>query len=162
MTLARVVSDQERTEILDWLNENNEFIIKSPHYDQLIDNACMYFYKKSSSQVSEDTLNFIRRSANELLRNKASKEAMRKRLCLTEEENESSMNKVIRDNDLFPKEYASMPQEDMMSSSDEEDSDNDYILGRKDLLPVSMKRDKMDGHDMMGVEDKQMKGDISL
>ena len=78
MTIARVASEQERTEILDWLNENNEFIIKSPRYDHLIDNACMFFYKKSATQVSEDTLNFIRRSANELLRNKASKGAMQK------------------------------------------------------------------------------------
>ena len=162
MSIARSADDQEKTEILDWLNENNDFIVKSPRYDQLIDNACMFFYKKSATQVSEDTLNFIRRSANELLRNKASKEAMRKRLCLTEEENESAMNKIIRENDLFPKDYASMHQEDMMSGSDEDDSDNDYILGRKDMLPMSMKREKMDGHDMMGVEDKHMKGDITL
>ena len=53
MSIARSADDQEKTEILDWLNENNDFIVKSPRYDQLIDNACMYFYKKPSSTLRE-------------------------------------------------------------------------------------------------------------
>ena len=153
MSIARSADDQEKTEILDWLNENNDFIVKSPRYDQLIDNACMYFYKKPSSQVSEDTLAFIRRSANELLRNKASKEAMRKRLCLPEEEDDTAMDKAIRDNDIFPKEYDSVRQNGMPS---------EYILERKDILPLAIKRDKMESQGLLEVEDKRMKGDIAL
>lgn len=162
MSIARSADDQEKTEILDWLNENNDFIVKSPRYDQLIDNACMYFYKKPSSQVSEDTLAFIRRSANELLRNKASKEAMRKRLCLPEEEDDTAMDKAIRDNDIFPKEYDSIRQDGMPSDSDEDDSDNEYILERKDILPLAIKREKMESQGLLEVEDKRMKGDIAL
>ena len=40
----------------------------------------MVYYKEVVTNISEDTLAFVRRSANELLRNKASKEAIRKKL----------------------------------------------------------------------------------
>ena len=80
MTIAKGSSESEKQDILEWLNQPNEVIMKSPRYDTLIDQACMFFYHKSANEVSDDTLAFVRRSANELLRNKASKEAMRKRL----------------------------------------------------------------------------------
>lgn len=69
-----------RGAIVEWLNQPNEVIMKSERFDELINQCCMHFYKKTASETSDDNLSFIRRSANELLRNKASKEAMRKRL----------------------------------------------------------------------------------
>ena len=134
MSLTRGVNDQERDQLDQWLGESNEFIVKSPRYDQLIESACMYFYKKPASQVSEDTLNFIRRSANELLRNKASKEAMRKRLR-SEEGDEEDLDKMIVDNDTVPREY------DMEELENVESSDDEYILSRHSLAEA-IKRDK--------------------
>ena len=63
-----------------WLSMQNNQIMKSSRFDSLIDQCCKYFYNKPSSEVSDDNLSFIRRSANELLRNKASKEALRKKI----------------------------------------------------------------------------------
>ena len=134
MSLTRGVNDQEREQIDEWLSESSEFIVKSPRYDQLIESACMYFYKKSSSQVSEDTLNFIRRSANELLRNKASKEAMRKRLR-SEEDDEEDLDKMIGENDIITREYGMEEMENVESSDDE------YILSKHSLSEAT-KRDK--------------------
>lgn len=54
--------------------------MKSERFEDLINRCCMQFYKKSAADTSDDNLSFIRRSANELLRNKASKEAMKKRI----------------------------------------------------------------------------------
>ena len=70
----------ERVEYIDWLTLPNEIILKSERYEGLINFACMYYYKEMVTNISEDTLAFVRRSANELLRNKASKEAIRKKL----------------------------------------------------------------------------------
>lgn len=39
-----------------------------------------------TTNISEDTLAFVRRSANELLRNKASKEALRKKLLQAQDQ----------------------------------------------------------------------------
>ena len=58
----------------------NEVILKSERYESLINDACLFYYKEVVQNISEDTLAFVRRSANELLRNKASKEAIRKKL----------------------------------------------------------------------------------
>ena len=63
-----------------WLSQQNNQIMKSPRFDSLINQCCKFFYNKPSSEVSDDNLSFIRRSANELLRNKASKEALRKKI----------------------------------------------------------------------------------
>ena len=54
--------------------------MKSPRFEELIDSCCQQFYHKAMNETSDDNLSFIRRSANELLRNKASKEAMKKRI----------------------------------------------------------------------------------
>lgn len=79
MKHIRNTSEEERQAVADWLVMQNESIMKSVRFNELIDKCCMYFYKKPSSEVSDDNLSFIRRSANELLRNKASKEALRKK-----------------------------------------------------------------------------------
>lgn len=70
----------ERNELIEWLVLPNDVILKSERYENLINDACLYYYKESVNNISEDTLAFVRRSANELLRNKASKEAIRKKL----------------------------------------------------------------------------------
>ena len=155
MSLARGASEREREEISEWLNENNEFIVKSPRYEQLIDHACMFFDKKSSSQVSEDTLNFIRRSANELLRNKASKEAMRKRLCI-EEDDEAAVEKVIRDNEMMPKDF-DMDDEPKDSAS----SDEELILGKNEFLDM-VKREKSDYDNANGYQEKRPRENSSM
>ena len=80
MSIARNVDDEEKNRILEWLNMPNEVIMKSQRYQDFINQACIEFYKKPASEINDDTVGFIRRSSNELLRNKASKEAMRKRL----------------------------------------------------------------------------------
>ena len=130
MSYARGSSEQEKAEILSWLNENNDFITKSPRFDQLIDSTCMYFYKKHASQVCEDTLNFVRRSANELLRNKASKDAMKKRL--TQEEDDGSLDKALRDNESTQQEYDGVTEENQ-AVSDDTDSDDDFVLGKRNI-----------------------------
>ena len=71
---------EERNEMIEWLTLPNEIILKSERYENLINDTCIYYYKEVVSNISEDTLAFVRRSANELLRNKASKEAIRKKL----------------------------------------------------------------------------------
>ena len=54
--------------------------MKSDRFEDLVNHCCLHFYKKTAQETSDDNLSFIRRSANELLRNKASKEAMKKRI----------------------------------------------------------------------------------
>lgn len=78
--LIRASAEVNRSAIVEWLSQPNEVIMKSERFDELINQCCMHFYKKTAGETSDDNLSFIRRSANELLRNKASKEAMRKRL----------------------------------------------------------------------------------
>lgn len=80
MRHIRNTSDEERQAVADWLGQQNEAIMKSPRFTDLIDKCCQHFYRKPASEVGEDNRSFIRRSANELLRNKASKEALRKKL----------------------------------------------------------------------------------
>ena len=80
MSIARNVDDEEKNRILEWLNMPNEVIMKSQRYQDFINQACIEFYKKPASEINDDTVGFIRRSSNELLRNKASKEALKKRL----------------------------------------------------------------------------------
>lgn len=154
MTIARGSNDQERAELLEWLNENNDYIVKSPRFDQLIDNACMFFYKKRANQVSEDTLNFIRRSANELLRNKASKDAMKKRLTL--EEDDANIDKVIRDNDTIPRDFEVISSENNVVPNAAPDSDDDYIIDKKVVTSSVSKRRRNNDSDEDYV-DKRMK-----
>lgn len=78
-----------------WLESPNDEIMKSKRFEDLIDRCCMHFYKKHFKEISDDNLSFIRRSANELLRNKASKEAMRKRLLSTDYHCEENVDDVI-------------------------------------------------------------------
>ena len=153
MSYARGSSEQEKAEILSWLNENNDFIIKSPRFDQLIDSTCMYFYKKHASQVCEDTLNFVRRSANELLRNKASKDAMKKRL--TQEEDDGSLDKALRDNESTQQEYDGVTEENQ-AVSDDTDSDDDFVLGKRNTKSNSGKRTRNSRRDE-DYDDKRMK-----
>lgn len=54
------------------------------------------------SEISDDNLSFIRRSANELLRNKASKEAMKKRLL----SNDYHYEEEVDDIDVSPNLYS--------------------------------------------------------
>ena len=153
MSYAKGSSEQEKAEILSWLNENNDFIIKSPRFDQLIDSTCMYFYKKHASQVCEDTLNFIRRSANELLRNKASKDAMKKRL--TQEEDDGSIDKALHDNESTQQEYDGVIAENQ-DGSDDSDSDDDFVLGKRNTKSNSGKRTRNSRRDE-DYDDKRMK-----
>ena len=74
------VGDHERNDMIEWLSLPNEIILKSERYENLINDVCLYYYKQTVTSINEDTLAFVRRSANELLRNKASKEALRKKL----------------------------------------------------------------------------------
>ena len=153
MSYAKGSSEQEKAEILSWLNENNDFITKSPRFDQLIDCTCMYFYKKHASQVCEDTLNFIRRSANELLRNKASKDAMKKRL--TQEEDDGSIDKALHDNEYTQQEYDGVTAENQ-DGSDDSDSDDDFVLGKRNTKSNSGKRTRNSRRDE-DYDDKRMK-----
>ena len=66
--------------MIEWLREPNDVILKSPRYESLINDTCLYYYKATSSNINEDTFAFVRRSANELMRNKASKDALIKKL----------------------------------------------------------------------------------
>ena len=66
--------------MIEWLGLPNDIILKSERYENLINDVCLYYYKQTVNNINEDTLAFVRRSANELLRNKASKEALRKKL----------------------------------------------------------------------------------
>lgn len=70
----------EREEMIEWLSQPNDVILKSQRYESLINDTCLYYYKASTSNINEDTLAFVRRSANELMRNKASKDALIKKL----------------------------------------------------------------------------------
>ena len=157
MSYAKGSSEQEKAEILSWLNENNDFITKSPRFDQLIDSTCMYFYKKHASQVCEDTLNFVRRSANELLRNKASKDAMKKRL--TQEEDDGSIDKALHDNESTQQEYDGVIAENQ-DGSDDSDSDDDFVLGKRNTKSNSGKRTRNSRRDE-DYDDNRMK-DIAL
>ena len=74
------VGDHERNDMIEWLSLPNEIILKSERYENRINDVCLYYYKQTVTSINEDTLAFVRRSANELLRNKASKEALRKKL----------------------------------------------------------------------------------
>ena len=76
----RASAEHDRRTIVEWLGQPNEMIMKSERFEDLINRCCMQFYKKSAADTTDDNLSFIRRSANELLRNKASKEAMKKRI----------------------------------------------------------------------------------
>lgn len=79
-SIILAVDPENRQEMINWLIQPNEVILKSDRYENLINDVCMYYYKESVNNINEDTLSFVRRSANELLRNKASKEALRKKL----------------------------------------------------------------------------------
>lgn len=55
-------------------------ITKSVRFEQLVNNTCVYFYKKPMSAVTEDTVNFIRRSIHDMLKNKATKDQIHSKL----------------------------------------------------------------------------------
>ena len=44
--------------------------MKSVRFEQLVNQVCIMFYKKPASNISEDTISFIRRSIHELFRSK--------------------------------------------------------------------------------------------
>ena len=71
----------ERRQYLEWLEQPNELIAKSVRFEHLVSSVCMCFYKKSPQSVSDDTLNFIRRSIHELIRSKATKDHLRSQLA---------------------------------------------------------------------------------
>lgn len=91
----RRTPQEERKQVADWLASSNDVIMKSERFTELIDRCCMQLYKKHSSSISDDNLSFIRRSANELLRNKASKDALRKRLLSSDYSCEGRPDDVI-------------------------------------------------------------------
>ena len=158
MSIARSASEQERKEIHEWLSESNDMIVRSPHYEKLIDQACLYFYKRPASEVSEDTLAFIRRSANELLRNKSSKEAMRKRLCAEDEE---TLDKIINEGDGLGREYDLLPRED--DNNDGQDTDDELILNNEELAMINRKRGKVTASDEDGdFVEKRTKNEMTL
>ena len=74
------VQGSERDDMIEWLKQPNDVILKSDRYENLINDTCLYYYKVTTSNINEDTLAFVRRSANELMRNKASKDALVKKL----------------------------------------------------------------------------------
>ena len=86
--------------MINWLTLSNDVILKSERYEGLINDVCMYFYKESVNNINEDTLAFVRRSANELLRNKASKEALRKKLIQANQESQAMMDAGIQDSSI--------------------------------------------------------------
>lgn len=95
--MIQAVDANERADMINWLTLSNDVILKSERYEGLINDVCMYFYKESVNNINEDTLAFVRRSANELLRNKASKEALRKKLIQASQDNPSMMDSGIQD-----------------------------------------------------------------
>ena len=99
--LIRTTPDEQRSEVADWLSLPNETIMKSERFESLINKCCLHYYKKSSSEISDDNLSFIRRSANELLRNKASKEAMKKRLLSNDYRYEEDLDDVDVNQNLY-------------------------------------------------------------
>ena len=89
-----------REDMINWLTLSNDVILKSERYEGLINDVCMYFYKESVNNINEDTLAFVRRSANELLRNKASKEALRKKLIQASQDSQSIIGAGIQDSSI--------------------------------------------------------------
>ena len=89
-----------RADMINWLTLSNDVILKSERYEGLINDVCMYFYKESVNNINEDTLAFVRRSANELLRNKASKEALRKKLIQASQDSQSMIDTGIQDSSI--------------------------------------------------------------
>lgn len=76
--------------------------MKSERFESLINKCCLHYYKKRANEISDDNLSFVRRSANELLRNKASKEAMKKRLL----SNDYHYEEEVDDIDVNPNLYS--------------------------------------------------------
>ena len=74
---------EERRQFLDWLEQPNELIAKSVRFEQLVNHACMCFYKKPLNSVSEDTINFIRRSIHDMIRSKSTKDHLHAQLLST-------------------------------------------------------------------------------
>ena len=70
----------DRRQYLEWLEQPNEMIGKSARFEQLVNHACIIFYKKQATNVSEDSVNFIRRSIHELLRSKPTKDQLHTQL----------------------------------------------------------------------------------
>lgn len=70
----------DRRHYLEWLEQPNELITKSVRFEQLVNNTCVYYYKKPMSAVTEDTVNFIRRSIHEMLKNKSTKDQIHSKL----------------------------------------------------------------------------------
>lgn len=152
LSLARNAGEIERNEILEWLSQPNEVVIKSNRYEQLVNHTCMYFYKKPANQVSEDTLSFIRRCANELLRNKVSIDAMKRRLLSMD----NGMDKDMKmDMDVGLKGFHFMTADASTNylmndeGTESETSDSDNILGSH-MMDGSGGRKRNHGNDLMG------------
>ena len=99
-SIILAVDPENRQEMISWLVQPNEVILKSDRYENLINDVCMYYYKESVNNINEDTLSFVRRSANELLRNKASKEALRKKLVQATQTSAAIMDPSMQDSNV--------------------------------------------------------------
>ncbi|KAK8809506.1 hypothetical protein WA158_000449 [Blastocystis sp. Blastoise] len=133
MSIAKNASDDEKQLILDWLNMPNEVIMKSQRYQDFINQACLVFYKKPVNDINEDTVGFIRRSANELLRNKASKEALRKRLMKPDEPDVDMKLDEELLKSLSPNDTPKVPK--MMSKYMEKQED---VMNMQNSIPMAI------------------------
>lgn len=69
-------------------------ITKSHRFDLLVNQVCIIFYKKPSASLSEDTVNFIRRSIHELFRSK-SKEQLHAQLVSSQSITARNIDNII-------------------------------------------------------------------
>lgn len=69
-------------------------ITKSHRFDLLVNQVCIIFYKKPSASLSEDTVNFIRRSIHELFRSK-SKEQLHTQLVSSQSITARNIDNII-------------------------------------------------------------------
>lgn len=83
---------------MEWLEQPSELITKSVRFEQLVNNTCVYYYKKAMSNVSEDTVSFIRRSIHDMLKNKAEKDQIHSKLL-------SSPQHLLHDQHVSTYEY---------------------------------------------------------
>lgn len=112
----------DRRQYLEWLEQPNEMVGKSVRFEQLVNHACIIFYKKQSSNVSEDAVNFIRRSIHELLRSKPTKDQLRTQLM--------SSNGVLNHSmDMLPSSYEYVDNGIYVSTQPQEESRYLHTVG---------------------------------
>ena len=80
---------------------------------------------------------------------------MRKRLCI-EEDDKAAVEKVIRDNEMMPKDF-DMDDEPKDSAS----SDEELILGKNEFLDM-VKREKSDYDNANGYQEKRPRENSSM